>query len=77
MIEGGAKDAEPVFSFDPAKAPRRPNHMEDFLQCVRTRERPQCHEDEAFIETVTYMMSVEAYRRRRQVRWDPEREEIV
>jgi predicted dehydrogenase len=70
-------EPEPTFRFDPESAEPRPSHAEDFLRCVRTRQRPQCNEDEAFIETVTYLMSVESYRRRRQVRWDPEREEIV
>ena len=71
------RQAEPRYRFDPKAAEPRPSHAEDFLQCVRTREKPQCNEDEAFIETATYMMSVESYRQKRQVRWDPEREEIV
>ena len=44
---------------------------------MRTRQKPQCHEDEAFVEVVTYLMSVEAYRRGRQVRWDAKMEEIL
>ena len=54
-----------------------PNHMDDFLQCVRTGGRPKCHIDEAFIEIATALMSVESYRRRREVRWDPGKEEIT
>lgn len=59
------------------KTPWQPNHLEDFFHCMRSRKKPKCHEDEAFIETATYAMSVESYKRRGQVRWDATREEIV
>jgi len=68
---------EPKSLFTPGKEHRRPDHLEDFLECVRTREKPRCNEDEAFIETAVVMMSVEAYRQKRQVRWDAEKEAIV
>jgi hypothetical protein len=51
--------------------------MEDFFNCVRSRGTPKCGVDEAFVEIATSLMSVESYVRRRQVRWDPVREEIV
>ncbi|HKK17234.1 MAG TPA: hypothetical protein VJ952_01025 [Opitutales bacterium] len=51
--------------------------MQDFFNCVRTREKPRCNEDEAFIETAVLMMSMEAYRQKRTVRWDKVKEEIV
>ena len=63
--------------FDPREASERPNHMEDFLRCVRTGETPRCNVDEAFIESITYLMSVASYHQKRQVRWDAEKEEIV
>ena len=47
------------------------------LQLRAQPRQPKCHVDEAFIETATYCMSVESYNRRRQVRWDPAKEEIV
>lgn len=59
------------------KTPQQPNHLEDFFGCMRSRGKPKCHVDEAFVETATYCMSVESYKLRRQVRWDAEREEIV
>ena len=68
---------EPSFTYDPSKAEKWPNHMDNFLQCVRTKERPKCNIDEAFIEIATALMSVEAYRRKREVRWDPKAEDIV
>jgi hypothetical protein len=51
--------------------------MLDFFNCVRSRGRPKCDVDEAFIETATYVMSVESYKRRGLVRWDPVKEEVV
>ena len=73
---GGGRRSRSI-GMSPSKADRRPNHMENFLQCVRTGEKPRCNEDEAFIETATLLMSVESYRKKRQVRWDPGKEEIV
>jgi predicted dehydrogenase len=69
--------AKPSFFFAPGAEHRKPDHLSDFLHCVRTREKPQCNEDEAFVEAVTLLMSVESYRQQRLVRWDPQREEIV
>lgn len=59
------------------KTPWQPNHLEDFFNCMRSRKKPKCDEDEAFVETATFAMSVESYMRRRQVRWDAAKEEIV
>ncbi len=67
----------PLLSYAASKEDLRPNHMEDFLRCVRTRERCQCNEDEAFIEVATLLMSVKSYFAKRQVRWDKVKEEIV
>jgi len=68
---------EAGFFFAPTREHRKPDHITDFLQCVRTRQKPQCNEDEAFIETAVLMMSQESHRLKRQVRWDAEKEEIV
>jgi predicted dehydrogenase len=59
------------------KTPRQPNHMEDFFNCVRSRGTPKCGVDEAFVEIATSLMSVESYLKRRMVRWDAVKEEIV
>ncbi len=68
---------EPSFFFTAGKEHRRPDHFHDFLNCVRTREKPRCDEDEAFIETAVIAMSMESFRRKALVRWDPVKEEIV
>lgn len=71
------KEVKPTYTYDPADGPAWPTHMEDFLRCTRTGERPKCNIDEAFIEVVTLLMSVESYHQKRQVRWDPVAEKIV
>ena len=67
----------PDFFFTAGKEHRKPDHLSDFLNCVRTREKPLCNEDEAFIETAVLVMSFESHRLGRMVRWDADREEIA
>jgi predicted dehydrogenase len=59
------------------RTPDQPNHMVDWVNCIRTRGTPKCSTDEAFIETATFLMSLKAQQERRMVRWDPVREEMV
>jgi predicted dehydrogenase len=59
------------------QTPAQPNHMVDWLNCIRTRGKPKCSTEEAFIETATFLMSLKAQQEQRLVRWDPAREEIV
>jgi predicted dehydrogenase len=73
----GSEPPKPTHTFDPASVPSQPTHMEDFLQCVRTRQQPRCNPEQAFIECATLVMSVESYKQKRQVRWDREKEDIV
>ncbi len=53
------------------------SHMQNFIDCVRSRELPRCHVDRAFEEAVALLMSVEAFKREKKVKWDPASEEIV
>jgi predicted dehydrogenase len=59
------------------KTPRQPNHMDDWVNCIKTRGTPKCSTDDAFIETATFLMSLVSQQERRVVRWDAAREEIV
>jgi hypothetical protein len=51
--------------------------MQNFIDCVRSRERTRCNEDDGFDEAVTLVMSVISYREKRMVTWDPGKKEIV
>ena len=53
------------------------SHMTNFVDCVRSREKPRCDVDRAFQEAAALLMSVEAFKKGRKVRWDPIKEEIV
>jgi predicted dehydrogenase len=53
------------------------SHMRNFVDCIRSGETPRCGIERAWQEAVTVVMSVEAYRKERKVRWDPVKEEIV
>ncbi len=52
----------------------RPDHMSNFLQCVKTREKPVLDADTAYKTMVTIGMSVESYRQGRVLYFDPEKE---
>jgi predicted dehydrogenase len=70
------KDSCPT-AYQKGKTERQPNHMQDFFNCVRSRKKTKCNEDEGYIETVTYLMAVKSLREKRQVRWDAQKQEIV
>jgi hypothetical protein len=74
---GKTKVGKPFLKFDPAKTPPQPDHMEDFLNCVCTREKPRCNEDETFVEAAACNMSVAAHKEKQQVRWDPVKQQIT
>lgn len=60
-----------------SQTPPQPNHIVDWVNCIRSRGTPKCSTEEAFIETATFLMSLKAQQERRMVRWDAAREEIV
>jgi predicted dehydrogenase len=62
--------------YERGKTPPQPNHMVDWVNCIRSRGTPKCSTDEAFIETATFLMSLVSQQERRVVRWDAAREEI-
>lgn len=74
---GKKKPGEAFMKFDPSKTPAQPNHMEDFFNCVRSRQKPKCNEEEAFVEAATLVMSIKALQKRREVRWDAQKQDIV
>jgi predicted dehydrogenase len=63
--------------YERGKTPPQPNHLQDWVNCIRSRGTPKCSADEAFIETATFLMSLKAQQEKRMVRWDAAQEEIV
>ncbi|HOY58342.1 MAG TPA: Gfo/Idh/MocA family oxidoreductase [Verrucomicrobiota bacterium] len=74
---GHNRNADLPKGYERGKTPNQPNHMADWLDCIRTRGTPKCSSDEAFIETATFLMSLKAQQEQRMVRWNAVREEIV
>jgi predicted dehydrogenase len=72
----GAKGGKPESTFQPGELTVS-SHWQNFIDCMRTREKPRCDIDRAFEEAVTVAMSIEAYKRKREVRWDSSAEEIA
>lgn len=77
VAKGEIKLGEPFMKYDPASMPPQPSHMQDFINCVRSRGKPKCNEDEALVEAVTSIMSVISYKEGRRVRWDPVKKKVV
>ncbi len=55
----------------------RESHMENFLRCLRSRERPVLDADTAYRAMVTIGMSVQSYREGRVLYWDARREKVA
>jgi hypothetical protein len=52
-------------------------HMQNFIDCVRSRKEPNCPFEIGFRSAIACQMAIASYRQGRPVRWDGEREEIV
>lgn len=52
------------------------DHRRNWLDCIRTREKPICHEEVGARSVTVCHLANLAYRRRRPLRWDPHRWEF-
>jgi hypothetical protein len=52
-------------------------HMSNFLDCMRTRQKPTLDVETAYHVQVTISMAVQAYRESKILYWDARREEVV
>ena len=60
------------------KTPTPPHaHMQNFLDCVRSGNPPNCPFDVGFRVSIACRMAVDSYRLQKTLRWDPAKEEIV
>jgi predicted dehydrogenase len=72
---GGTKPSEPAPTASDSEETRL--HMQNFLDCVRSRKQPNCPFEIGFRSAIACQMAVASYRLGRTVRWDAGREEIV
>jgi predicted dehydrogenase len=52
-------------------------HVDNFLDCVRSRKQPNCHADLGYKVSVATDLSVRSYRTGKVYYFDPEREQVV
>lgn len=52
-------------------------HMQNFFDCIRSGQEPNCPFELGFRVSIACRMAVESYRQKRTMRWDPAREEIL
>lgn len=52
-------------------------HMQNFFDCVRSRNEPNCPFEIGFRSAIVCQMAVRSYRQGRPVKWDEKREDIV
>jgi predicted dehydrogenase len=59
------------------EAEPRESHMENFLRCVKSRQKPVLDADTAYAAMVTIGMSVQSYREGRVLYFDPEHHKVT
>jgi hypothetical protein len=52
------------------------HHMQNWLECVRSREQPHATVHDGFAHSVACLMAAQSYWTGRKVYWDPKAEEI-
>jgi predicted dehydrogenase len=52
-------------------------HVKEWIDCIRTGEKPSCDIDRGFEEAITCHMATKSYLERRRVEWDPVRKKIL
>jgi predicted dehydrogenase len=86
LPQGGRRSAAKAISTEEAAA-KAPDivggsdatvlHMQNFLDCVRSRKEPNCPFDIGFRSAIACQMAIASYRQGRPVRWDEKKEDIV
>jgi len=54
-----------------------PAHMRNWLECLRSRKRPNASVDDGFAHSVAAIMAARAQREGRKFYWDAQAEEIM
>ncbi len=67
-------DEEIVIQTEPEK---REDHMDNWLNCIRTREKPVLHSELGYKAMATIGMSVESYKQGKVLYFDKEKEKVV
>jgi hypothetical protein len=54
-----------------------PQHIQNFFDCVRSRNKPVCPFELGFRTAITCQMAIASCRQQRTVRWDAQAQDIV
>ena len=52
-------------------------HIKEWIDCIRNGTQPSCNIDQGFEEAITAHMGTIAYREKREVFWDADKQEII
>jgi len=52
-------------------------HVKEWIDCIRTGEKPSCDIDRGFEEAITCHMATKSYLEGRRVEWDPVQKKIA
>lgn len=52
-------------------------HIKEWIDCIRNGTQPSCNVDQGFEEAITAHMGTIAYREKREVFWDADKQEII
>ena len=55
----------------------RPNHMDNWLDCIRTRNKPHLDAETGYRIMVTIALGVLSYRKEKVMRFDPAKQEVI
>ena len=61
------------------KVPTQPRlaHMDNWLDCIRTRNKPHLDADTGYRIMTAIALGVESYRKEKVMRFDPERQRVI
>jgi predicted dehydrogenase len=71
------KMPEKLATYTPDQMTPMSGHVQNWVDCMRSRARTRCNEDDGFEDVVTCLMSVASFHKQRMVKWDVARQEIV
>jgi predicted dehydrogenase len=59
------------------KVPAGVGHMQNWIECIRSRGKPTCNEEVAYTTMVAIHLGVLSYRHSKTYRFDPEKETVI
>ena len=68
----GRKELAPIHQSDDLKA-----HTDNWLQCIRSREKPNGSIETGFAHAVAVVMATRSFREGKKLYWDRRNEQIV